>query len=232
MWPIPHRYEGTIVSRHAHGYKDKIIALTFDDGPDDRTTPRLLAALRKYNAKATFFLLGCNADTYPKSVKMIAAEGHAIGSHSYSHPAYPSEEKASRELTRTAKTFERILGSRPTLYRPTYGITKNWLTKIAVERGYAAVTWTINSFDTDKRADIVRNTLANPHPGDIVLLHDGYGRGRTASALPTILARLSAQGYTFVTVPELLERFDAYGEALEKKSELQALARKRRGKKA
>ncbi len=217
-WPIPGRYQGTIVSRHAHGFKDKIIALTFDDGPDDVTTPRLLAALNHYHAKATFFLLGCNADTYPKSVKLIDAAGHAIGSHSYWHPAYPSEDRASRELTKTAKSFERILGSRPTIYRPTYGITRNWLTRIAVERKYVAVTWTINSFDTDKRANIVANTLANPHPGDIVLLHDGTGRGRTASALPTILQRLTDKGYKFVTVPELLARFDAYGEELMKKA--------------
>jgi peptidoglycan/xylan/chitin deacetylase (PgdA/CDA1 family) len=211
-WTIPVRYRGKMVLNRTPGFREKIIALTFDDGPDPVITPQILRSLRKQNAKATFFMLGANAKRYPKLVKQIAAEGHSIGNHTWSHPANPSYPRASHELERTSKILKSILGYTPQIFRPPYGLQTSSLTRVAKADGYSVILWNMSSADTATKsaAAVVRNSVNSPRPGSIVLFHDAIGKQHTATAMPTVLQQLKKRGYRFVTVPTLLRRVDQY----------------------
>jgi len=185
----------------------KLLALTFDDGPDPRITPTILKALQAFHAHATFFVLGRNARRFPNLVRAEAEAGHCVGSHSYSHPAYTNSRQAIQELDATQRAIADAAGAPPTLFRPPYGITRGQLAVTARRKGYAVITWTISSADTRPISpeQIAKNVIYTPNPGDIVLMHDGAGHRATAAAVPLILKALSARGWRFVTVPELLQ---------------------------
>ena len=211
-WSVPKRYHARLIASRARRFSEKVIALTFDDGPDPVVTPRVLSTLAKFRAKATFFVLGRNVHRYPALLKRTALAGHAIGNHSYTHPAHPAEASAIWELAQTEKAAKGVLGKHLPIFRPPYGITSNRLTKNALKFGYSVITWTLSSADTGTRDSnvIAYNILAHPKPGDIVLFHDGYGHAPTALALPRILKVLRKRGFTFVTVPELLRRWNSF----------------------
>ncbi len=209
--PIPARYAAQVVSSRVKGFPDKLLALTFDDGPSTTVTPRILATLREHGARATFFQLGSAIAANADITRRVFAQGHAVGNHSYSHPSSTSPESANSELERTAKLIEECTGHEPDLFRPPYGITKGNLNRAALSRGYAGILWTISAADTDRRATaetIATNVIYTPNPGDIVLMHDSAGHEDTAEALPRILEELGAAGFRFVTVPELLDAWD------------------------
>lgn len=209
---VPERFRGEVVVARPKGFPEKIIALTFDDGPDPKVTGRILDTLRAHGAKATFFVLGANAQHYEETMLRIAREGHAIGQHTWSHPAKANRAKAEKEFEKVNALIKRQLGFTPILYRPPYGITRNAMTPLAKERKDVVVIWTATSADTATKNvnKIYRNVAYTPNPGEIILLHDGYGRTWTADALPKILTTLKKKGFRFVTVPELLRRYDAY----------------------
>lgn len=210
--PVPPRYRGFTINRRDAVLHEKIIALTFDDGPCPELTPAVLQILARYKAKATFFVVGEHVQQYPALVRQTVAAGHEIGSHSFTHP---NEEinapHSARELQRTEIALESIAGKRPFLYRPPYGNIYWTMSKVAAAQGYCVVKWTMCGADGAKEnaADIVRNTTTNPQPGDIVLLHDGRTHDETIKALPEILRRLTDKGYHFVTVTQLLRKWDA-----------------------
>lgn len=203
---IPDIFRGQILRRRVRYFPQKLLMLTFDDGPSPQITPQILHALSQYNAKATFFVLGSNAKKWPQLVRQAFQQGHAIGSHSFSHPARATYKEASIELKRTAHAIEVATGRPPELFRPPYGQTKSALCQMALKQGYVVVLWTISSADSNPiGADIIaRNVIHTPNPGDIVLMHDGPGHKATALALPRILQELTAQGFRFVTIPEFL----------------------------
>jgi peptidoglycan/xylan/chitin deacetylase (PgdA/CDA1 family) len=209
---LPKRYRGCVVTRRAARLPEKVIALTFDDGPNADLTPLVLKALAQYKAKATFFVMGQWAQEYPALIAQEAAAGHAIESHSYSHPTEDiSMAHAARELERTQTIIEQTAGAKPRLFRPPYG-NLNWsMAKVAAKEGYCVVKWTICGSDSpaETTAEIVEHVTKAPVSGDIVLLHDGRCHNSTAKALPEILRRLSAKGYRFVTIPQLLQMWDA-----------------------
>lgn len=209
---IPDRFRGQIVAARPRQFPDKVVALTFDDGPDPRVTPRILATLRKYNAKATFFVLGSNVRHYPEVVRQIHREGHALGQHTWSHPAKADRERAQEEFRKVRTRVKELVGFTPIMYRPPYGVTRNAMTPLALEQKDVVVIWTATSEDTKTKSaeKIYRNVAFTPNPGEIILMHDGYGRTWTAEALPKIIQRLQSKGFEFVTVPELLRRYDAY----------------------
>jgi peptidoglycan/xylan/chitin deacetylase (PgdA/CDA1 family) len=193
---------------------EKLIALTFDDGPNPALTPVVLKTLAQYKAKATFFVLGEWAQEWPQLIEQERAAGHAIGSHSYSHANEDvNAAHAKRELERTATVLEQFAGGKPELFRPPYGYLDWSLPKVAAKSGYCVVKWTVCGSDkpTDTAAQILQAVMRSPRSGDIVLLHDGRGHLSTARALPEILRRLSDKGFKFVTVPELLRRWDKPG---------------------
>lgn len=209
---VPAAYHGRIVSARPAHFPERLLALTFDDGPNDRTTPHILDSLKAHHAHATFFVLGGQAKRFPGLIRRILAEGHALGSHSYSHPARVTPEQAKQELNRTEVVLKQITGQMPHLFRPPYGITKNSLTRLATARGYTIVLWTISSADTQpiSAKAIAANIIHTPAPGDFALLHDGAGHLATAEAVPSILDELSRSGYRFVTLPELLTAWEKW----------------------
>ena len=209
---IPDRFRGQIVVARPKKFRDKVVALTFDDGPDPKVTPSILATLRRFDAKATFFVLGSNVKLYPNVLKQAAAEGHAIGQHSWSHPAKADPTKALNEFTRVRGLIKSLIGYTPIMYRPPYGITRNAMTPLARKELNTVVIWTMSDADTATKSveKVYRNVAFTPNPGEIVLMHDGYGKTWTAGALPKILATLKKKGFKFVTVPDLLRRYDKY----------------------
>jgi peptidoglycan/xylan/chitin deacetylase (PgdA/CDA1 family) len=191
----------------------RLVALTFDDGPDPVQTPRVLEILSRGGHGATFFCIGRNAERHPGIVAEAAAAGHEIANHTYSHPplTFVSRRRLIEEVRRADWVLASIAGSPPVHFRPPMGwATPGVLREIAAE-GYRPVLGTI--YPADPRAPdtetIVSRTIARLAPGRILILHDGSSRGRsrerTVEALPAILAQLEARGLRGVSVRELLE---------------------------
>ncbi|WP_078378478.1 polysaccharide deacetylase family protein [Sutcliffiella halmapala] len=191
----------------------KRVALTFDDGPDQRFTNDVLDVLNEYNVPATFFLLGSRAVAYPEIVTRIQNEGHVIGNHTYFHPNLVDESDLNtleREVTRTEDALYDIIGYRTHLFRPPYGFLYNELVEKLAEMQYLVIGWSVDSLDwqEDPPEVIASNVLDIVHPGAIILMHDGADwdgdRTNTIESLHQIIPTLQEQGYEFVTVPELL----------------------------
>lgn len=188
----------------------RMIALTFDDGPHPRLTPRILEILDRYGVRATFFLIGKNVSDYPSAARLIAERGHEIGNHTYSHVRLDrvSPSRAEEELARCSEAIEQVCGVRPTLFRPPEGGISEELLGVCAEAGYRAILWSIDTRDWESKNEsrIVSRVLSRVRPGDVILLHDFIGtNSRTPEALEIILPELLAQGYEFVTVSELID---------------------------
>ncbi|MEF3304041.1 polysaccharide deacetylase family protein [Paenibacillus sp. GYB003] len=192
--------------------KEKNIALTFDDGPDERFTPQVLDVLKAYGVKATFFLLGKKAEAHPAVVKRIIREGHAIGNHSYRHPLFTklSVEQFAAEIEQTELTLNGLAGYKPKLIRPPYGEITEGQLQWANRHGYIVVNWNVDSLDWKSLGEqqVSGNILGHTKAGAIVLQHSAGGDSQdlsgTVKALPSIIMKLREQGYGLVTVPELL----------------------------
>lgn len=184
--------------------QEKVVALTFDDGPDPLYTGSLLDVLKEKNVKATFFVLGENVEKNPVLFKRISVEGHEIGNHGYSHSYTTSQ--FIRELDRTDEVIYQIIHQHTTFYRPPGGIISKSLVEGVNDKGYILTLWSIDSNDWRNPGPtrIVRNVVKSSFPGAIILLHDGgEKREQTIKALSSIIDQLEQQGYRFVTVSEL-----------------------------
>lgn len=176
--------------------------LTFDDGPDPRWTPQVLALLRRYDAKATFFAIGRSVEQHPALARRIIRDGHMLGNHTYSH-ADLTQLTASRfflEVDRTRDAIRRATGVTPTLLRPPYGAVSRATRALAAARGYRVSLWDVDPQDWRRpgAGAIVGTVLAGVRPGANVLFHDGGGdRSQTLAALRELLPVLAARGYTF-----------------------------------
>jgi peptidoglycan-N-acetylglucosamine deacetylase len=182
---------------------NKGVYLTFDDGPHEIYTPRILDILDKFDVKATFFIVGKNAERYPGIVKHIYNKGHDIGNHTYSHPGSPLlkiKKKAfiEKEIIKTDKIIEDITGKRPVLFRPPlafWDVSSEILKRRAKEYGYLCVGWSFSTMDwLGSQCIIKKKYLRQPkNDGDIVLLHDGSEnalvkrRWATVKILPEII---------------------------------------------
>jgi|HigsolmetaAR203D_1030402.scaffolds.fasta_scaffold01590_17 peptidoglycan/xylan/chitin deacetylase (PgdA/CDA1 family) len=191
---------------------EKKVALTFDDAPDRRFTAEILEVLRRENVPATFFVVGYRAQEMPELVRRMAADGHAVGNHSYNHPDLRKLDLPAFEdqLMRTQRILRELIGYEPQILRPPYGEINEWQLKWAVDRGFKIINWNVDSLDWKSldKASVVDNILSQVRPGAIVLQHAGGGEGEdltgTIDALPIVIRTLKRQGYEFVTVPELL----------------------------
>ncbi|QKW08447.1 polysaccharide deacetylase family protein [Streptomyces sp. NA04227] len=186
--------------------KAKCIALTFDAGPSEHT-PRLLKILKKEQVHATFFLLGRrHVDKYPHLVRQMDAEGHELANHTWTHKILTDEDKGTirEELGRLQDAVYRLTGKRPTLMRPPQGRTDDEVGKVSKDLGLAQILWstTAKDYKTTDSALITKRTLDQAGRDGIILLHDLYDG--TVPAVPGIIKALKKDGYTFVTVPELL----------------------------
>ena len=179
------------------------IALTFDDGPSTAWTPALLDGLKERGVKATFFLIGGNADKDPEIVKRMAEEGHLIGNHTYHHVELTkvSENEARLELADTSAVIVRITGKEPEYMRPPFGA---WQRKLEQEIQMLPVLWTIDPLDwtTENQDEIVNKVVTEAEENDIILLHDCYKSSIEAGL--RIVDILQEEGFVFVTVDELL----------------------------
>ena len=197
------------VVRRAPG-AGKVVALTFDDGPNPRATPAILDVLRDENVPATFFLLGKHVERWPQLAARVAAEGHLLGNHGYHHrklhwrgPAY-----VRTDIVLGTQAIASATGVRPRLFRAPHGFRSPWVSGIARELGQRTVGWSLGVWDSDKpgAAEIARRADAGTRAGAVVLLHDGDGydpdgdRMQTAAALPIIIRSLRARGFRFVTL--------------------------------
>ncbi|MFG1298569.1 polysaccharide deacetylase family protein [Xanthobacter sp. V3C-3] len=183
------------------------IALTFDDGPSPETTPQLLQILRERNVKATFFVLGNMVAKHPEVLKMIADEGHEIGSHSWSHPQLTriSQAGVDKELGNTSEAIFQVTGKKPIYLRPPYGSMKPTLrTYIEDKYGLTIVNWAVDPNDWKNRNTqaVYDAIMAQVKPGAIVLSHDIYPT--TVAAMPRVIDDLIAKGYKFGTISDLV----------------------------
>ncbi len=189
---------------------NKIVALTFDDGPHPKYTAEVLNLLEKYEAKATFFIIGKNAEKYPELVLRSYTNGHELANHTYTHSLKLSVSELQEELQQTNDTIYSITGFHPTLFRPVGGNYTDKMINVAVKDGYKVVMWSWHQDTEDWKQPgvkkIVKKVLKGTKPGDVILFHDGGGdRAQTIDALEEILPALQKQGYTFVTISELIE---------------------------
>lgn len=155
---------------------EKVIAITFDDGPNPDVTPGLLDLLLKENISATFFCTGSQVERYPEILKNINGNGHLVGNHTYSHNpwfAFYPAKKMILELEKTNDIIEKVLGKKPLLFRPPYGVTNPSLRTAIEETGLVSVGWSLRSFDTIKTKEkVLRKLKRKTKAGDVVLFHD------------------------------------------------------------
>lgn len=189
----------------------KQVALTFDDGPDAIVTPKILDILKENEIKATFFLLGDRAEAHPEIARRIKEEGHAIGNHSWSHPNFKelSMDEAMKQVMDTQEELNDIIGYRPSLFRPPYGALDEDKVEAIQNMDLAIVNWSVDTMDwsglpAQEIMGIIHEQLK---PGGIILQHTANGKNHLANtleALQLFIPDLKDQGYSFVTVPDLL----------------------------
>jgi len=197
---------------HNYQTSENHISITFDDGPNPEFTPKVLALLEDFNAKATFFLIGKNAEKYPEIVRQIIAEGHSVGNHSYSHSknfGFFSSEKVIAELNKTNSVLKEITGKDLKLFRPPFGVTNPNIKRALKVTGHFSIGWSKRSFDTTNISEekILKRITSNLKKGDIILLHDSSAK--SVAVLEQLLLTLPPHKLQSVPVDRLLE-IEAY----------------------
>ena len=184
---------------------DKVIALTFDDGPHPKYTEQILDVLDEYGVKATFFVIGENVRNYPGIVEEETARGHEVESHTFSHRY--ANSYGYGEAVKELSSNEDALGVKTSFVRPPGGIVSSSFKRAAGDMSYRIVLWSVDTLDWKcPGADHIVNTvLNNAKSGDIILMHDYVcGHSSTVEALKRVIPSLIERGYTFVTIKELL----------------------------
>jgi len=197
--------------------KEKVVALTFDDGPSPLWTPRILDVLKDAGVKATFFMLGEHVKKYSDVARRVAREGHTIGNHTYDHHVllYYHPQELESEIRRTEDIIKEVTGVRTQYFRP----PKAWMTssekRLVKSMGYEIILWSLNSKDWVTFDDkyIIKYLMRHVRPGDIILFHDSGGafsteggdRDETVLAVMRLIERLKEKGWKFVTVDELVK---------------------------
>ena len=221
-------YPTPFVITHSGALDEKVLCLTFDDGPDNQFTPQILDILKEMHVPATFFVIGVNAEKYPDLIKREYAEGHELGNHTYTHPniAATSPLRTELELSTTQRIIENLLGVSMTFFRPPYNADSEPTTPDEIEPirraqgyGYNTVLETIDPRDwqpgvtTKAILDETENEIAtsisehDQASTHIILLHDAGGnRAATVAALPGIIKTYRSRGYRFATIGELIGR--------------------------
>lgn len=187
-------------------HEEKVIAISFDASwGADKTIP-ILDILDQYDVKTTFFLVGGWVDKYPEMLQEIHSRGHEIGNHSDTHPHMSklSEQGIKDELRIMSDKVEKLIGVRPTLFRPPYGDYNDRVIRVTRAEGYEAVQWSIDSLDWKDRGtqDIIKQCTYRVEPGDIVLFHNDSTD--IVNALPTVIQHYQSLGYQIIPVSEIL----------------------------
>ncbi|HVI10713.1 MAG TPA: polysaccharide deacetylase family protein [Candidatus Binatia bacterium] len=191
------------------------IALTYDDGPNDPYTLKLLDVLEKHRVKATFFLIGRYVRQRPEIARAVAQAGHVIGNHTFSHPLliFKSQAEIRRELLNCRAAIEDAVGEHSKFFRPPFGGRRPAVLRIARELGFEPVMWNLTGYDWNAATvhAIEKKVVGHMRGGDVILLHDGghikmgADRSRTVAATERLIARYQPE-YEFVTVSRMLGR--------------------------
>ena len=190
----------------------KVVALTYDDGPHPIYTPQILDILDRYHVKATFFMVGKSMEQHPDIVREVIRRGHVIGNHTYTHPSnieLDTQAQVIRELDTCEQVVERFTGSRAHLFRPPKGLVDGSVFTIANEEGYKTILWSVcaDHHDAPTPELMAQRVFKHVRRGGIILAHDGSFaiRWKDVAATPLIIEGLKKRGYRFVTIPELLK---------------------------
>lgn len=193
----------TSAMKHEEAMENPRIAITFDDGPNPVYTPQLLDGLKKRGVRASFFVMGKQAEAYPELVRRMQTEGHLIGNHTYSHIQLGknNRERFKDELIKTNELLLEITGEEVQFVRPPYG---SWDKSLETELTMLPVLWTIDPMDwcSSNVSGIVKKVTGKVKENSVILMHDEYSSSVTAAL--EIVDVLQKQGYEFVTVDELL----------------------------
>lgn len=189
------------------------LALTFDDGPNKIQTPKVLDILDKYNAKATFFVIGENVEYQKQYLKLIDKKGHEIGNHFYTHDDINnlSKDEIRKNIIKNNELIYSVVGYYPKIVRPPYGIVSDSLKEVCSELNMSIVLWTDDKDSKDweftKESEIINNLTKKVSNGDIFLFHDSNKKfTNTLNAIDIIIPQLQKKGYKWVSVSTLLEK--------------------------
>ena len=193
----------------------KQIALTYDDGPNDPHTLHLLDVLARQNVRATFFLIGRYVQQRPEIARQIAASGHVVGNHTFTHPVliFKSAVEIGQEISGCRAALQDAIGEHSDLFRPPFGGRRPAVLRIARELGLEPVMWNLTGYDWNAppAAVIEQKVAKRIRGGDVILLHDGghkfMGADRAQTVLVTdrLIQRYKAEGYEFVTIPQMMK---------------------------
>lgn len=198
-----------------HGKSDeKLIALSFDDGPNGADTENIAKTLKKHQVHATFFQVGENIERHPDITRQLFVDGHTIGNHLYTHRfrVYRSPKLFTSELTHNQAKISEVIGRRPHLFRSPWLFRTRTLLNIVARHKLIAVSGSFgNNWEVlqPKAVSIAASAAKSAKPGSILIFHDGYNakggnRAQTAAAIELLIPRLKQDGYKFVTVDQLL----------------------------
>ncbi len=184
------------------------IALTFDDGPNEKATQKILDILSLAQVPATFFVIGKNADKNPELLREIDKRGHVIGNHSYSHSngiGMFTSGRLQKDIEQCSATIEKITGKKPVYFRPPFGVTNPRYARVLKNLGLTSIGWTIRSYDTSAKDEqkLLSRITSQLAPGSIVLLHDT--KGVTVEILPALINYCKTQNFAIVPLPELIK---------------------------
>jgi peptidoglycan-N-acetylglucosamine deacetylase len=192
------------------------LALTYDDGPNDAHTLRLLEVLAKHNVHATFFLIGRYVQQHPEIVREIVHAGHVVGNHTFTHPLliFKSEAEIRQELTQCRDALQDAVGKPSNLFRPPFGGRRPAPLRVARKLGLEPIMWNVTGYDWNAppAAAIERKVAKQIRGGDVILLHDGghkqmgADRSQTVIATDHLIARYKSEGYGFVTIPQMMDK--------------------------
>ena len=191
----------------------KQIALTFDDGPNDPHTLRLLDVLDKHEVKATFFLIGRYVKQRPDIAREVAQRGHVIGNHTFTHPRliFLPAADARREILQCREAITDALGEHSNLFRPPWGGRRPGTFSLVRQLGLEPIMWNVTGYDWNApSAEYIEQKAGKARAGDVILLHDGghlalgTDRSKTVEALDRLIARFKTQHQEFATIPEMI----------------------------
>ena len=197
----------------------KQLALTYDDGPNDPHTLRLLEVLAKHDVRATFFLIGRYARQRPDIVRELITAGHRVGNHTFTHPllTFKSAAETRKELSDCRSALQEAIGEHSHLFRPPFGGRRPGTLRVARQLGFEPVMWNVAGYDWNAPpAAVIENKLTSQiRGGDVILLHDGGPRHMGADRSQTVLAtdhlipRYQSEGYEFALVEAMIPRTQA-----------------------
>jgi len=191
----------------------KQIALTYDDGPNDPHTMKLLDVLAKHGVRATFFMIGHYVQQRPDIARAVAQAGHVVGNHTFTHPLliFKSAEQTRTELVKCRSALQDAIGEHSNLFRPPFGGRRPATLRVARSLGLETVMWNVTGYDWNAppAAVIEKKVARQMRGGDVILLHDGghlamgADRGQTVIATDSLIHQYKDQGYEFVTTEEM-----------------------------